>query len=243
MLQKTRGIVLRPVKYGDTSLVVTIFTEAFGVQAFLVRGVRVTSKGSNKAAYFQPGMLLDMVVYIQPSKNIQQLREYNAACFYMAVHQDIIRNSILMFSAEILLRLMPPDAPMAPLFVWSWEYFQQLDVAPPTALANFPLLFLVHIADMLGYELMGAYSEATPYLNVPEGGFSAHPPSIPPYATQADSLALSQIIMGSVEEQKVVLNGEQRIRLIDWYIAFLQQHSQHMANIRSLAVLRTILYA
>ena len=39
-MHKTKGIVLRTVKYGDTSLVVTIFTELFGVQTYLVNGVR-----------------------------------------------------------------------------------------------------------------------------------------------------------------------------------------------------------
>ena len=43
-LHKTNGIVLRTVKYGETSLVVTLFTELFGVQSYLVNGVRVSSK-------------------------------------------------------------------------------------------------------------------------------------------------------------------------------------------------------
>ncbi len=242
MLYKTRGIVLRPVKYGDTSIVATIFTENYGVQAYMVRGVRATTKGSNKAAYFQPGTLLDIVVYMQPSRNIQQLREYQASCLYVTVHQDVVRNSILMFSVELLLRLLPPEAPIAPLFSYAWQYFCALDEAPIGSIANFPLLFLVHITSMLGYDLIGAYCEETPYLNVQEGGFSAHPPSSPPYATQEDAIVLSHILYQTTDSTPM-LNGEQRVRLIDWYIGFLQRHSQHMANIRSLQVLRTVLYA
>jgi len=55
VLQKTRGIVLRAVKYGETSLVVTIFTEEFGIQSYLVNGVRSTRSARIKAASFQPG--------------------------------------------------------------------------------------------------------------------------------------------------------------------------------------------
>jgi DNA repair protein RecO (recombination protein O) len=40
MLHKTKGLVLRAVKYGETSLVVTMFTELFGVQSYMVNGVR-----------------------------------------------------------------------------------------------------------------------------------------------------------------------------------------------------------
>lgn len=44
MISKTKGIVLRSVKYGETSLIVTIFTELFGLQSYLVNGVRQASK-------------------------------------------------------------------------------------------------------------------------------------------------------------------------------------------------------
>ena len=43
-IHKTRGIVLRSVKYGETSLVVTIFTEIFGLQSYIVNGVRASTK-------------------------------------------------------------------------------------------------------------------------------------------------------------------------------------------------------
>ena len=49
MTHKTKGIVLRTIKYGETSVVVTIFTELFGVQTYMVNGVRTTKKSSAKA--------------------------------------------------------------------------------------------------------------------------------------------------------------------------------------------------
>ena len=44
MVHKTKGIILRSVKYGETSLIVTAFTELFGLQSYLVNGVRTVSK-------------------------------------------------------------------------------------------------------------------------------------------------------------------------------------------------------
>ena len=64
MTHKTKGIVLRTIKYGETSVVVTIFTELFGIQTYMVNGVRTTEKSSAKANYFQPGAILDLVVYL-----------------------------------------------------------------------------------------------------------------------------------------------------------------------------------
>jgi hypothetical protein len=62
MVHKTKGIILRTVKYGETSLVATIFTEQFGLQSYLVNGVRTaTKKGTAKANLFQPSAILDLV--------------------------------------------------------------------------------------------------------------------------------------------------------------------------------------
>ena len=54
MTHKTKGIVLRSIKYGETSLVVTIFTEMFGIQTYMVNGVRTSKKSAAKANLFQP---------------------------------------------------------------------------------------------------------------------------------------------------------------------------------------------
>ena len=57
MTHKTRGIVLRSIKYGETSLVVTVFTELFGIQTYMVNGVR--SSKSARSVFFQPAAILD----------------------------------------------------------------------------------------------------------------------------------------------------------------------------------------
>ena len=61
MIHKTRGIVFRFTRYGETSIIVTIFTEAFGLQSYIVNGVRSKS-AKNKIALYQPLTLLNLVV-------------------------------------------------------------------------------------------------------------------------------------------------------------------------------------
>lgn len=244
MLHKTQGIVLRPVKYGDTSLVVTIFTAQFGIQAYMVKGVRVASAARNRANHFQPGTLLDMVAYMQPGKNMQLIKEYHAAHIYTSVHERVTKNSILMFSAELMLRLLPEHAPLPELFDAAKGYLIALDVADERTIANYPLYFLVLCSRLLGYEPRGSYGPETPYLDREHGGFSAHPPAHPPYTTAEDAHALNEVLSAAGLEHihTIAMNGEMRARLIDWYIAFLQQYTQHLGNIRSLQVLRTVLH-
>lgn len=243
MLHKTQGIVLRAVKYGETSLVVTVFTHAFGIQAYMMKGVR-TGKVGNKAAYFQTGTLLDMVVYAQAGKNIQHIREYHNAHIYHALHEDVVCNSILLFSAELLLRLLPEHAPLPALFDFAKQYLIALDDKDAGSVANYPVYFILQCSRLLGYEPAGAYSGDTPYLNIEDGGFSAHPPAQAPYTTHDDAKALQQLMAagGYAGMRAIAVSSDARARLIEWYVAFLQQYSQHLGNIRSLAVLKAILH-
>ena len=69
MLEKTRGIFLHAVKYSETSLIATIYTEVYGRQSFIINGVH--SKSSPvKASAFQPLYLLDLEIYYKAGKDI-----------------------------------------------------------------------------------------------------------------------------------------------------------------------------
>src|SRR5438309_1134928 len=51
MIQKTKGIVLRSIKYGETSLIVSVLTELFGLQSYLVKGFRINDEYSESKHY------------------------------------------------------------------------------------------------------------------------------------------------------------------------------------------------
>ena len=244
MLHKTNGLVLRSVKYGDSSIITTIFTDTYGIQTYIVQGVRSTKAKTNRAGFFQPGMLLELVVYQQPQKNMQRIREFQPAYIYTTVQESVIKNSIVLFSVELLLRLLPEHAPMPVLFDFTNKYFTEMDKMPTESVANLPLFFIIQCSRFLGYELKGDYTKGTPYLNLQEGGFTAHAPASIPYTKDEDAVALNAFIREEDYDllKHVEMSAAMRFRLIDWYIAFLKQHTQHMGNIRSLAVLQTILH-
>ena len=103
MLQTTKTIVLRTVKYGETSIITTLYTEAFGLQSYLVNGVRTTSKkGATKSALFQPAALLEVVAYHNEFKNLQRLKEFDAA------RREFRRQRVRVRDVEI--RVPPGDA-------------------------------------------------------------------------------------------------------------------------------------
>jgi DNA repair protein RecO (recombination protein O) len=245
MLQKTRGIVLRSVKYGETSLVCTIFTDIYGVQSYMVQGIRSSSKTKqSRAGLLQPATLLDMVVYRKPQANLQRIREFQPAYIYQSLQEHVVKNSIALFSVELLLRLLPEDAPMPELYDTVYEYFCSLDTVDTRAAGNYPVYFLTACCNILGYTITGNHTDATPHLNLRDGGFTAHLPTERPFVSDEDARMLDKILhVQHIEDVTTVeMNGAARFRLLDWLLAFIHNHSQHMGDIKSLPVLRAVLH-
>lgn len=244
MLQTTQGIVLRSVKYGETSLICSIFTGEFGVQSYLVKGVRSTKSKGNKAGLLQPATLVELSVYYRSQKNLQHIREFHPAHIYNSVQAEIIKNSVALFSVELLLRLLPEHAPQPELFEFSFSYFVQLDNMPVAEVANFPLYFIIQCSRLMGYDIRGNYTDRTPHLNLQDGAFTEQAPSVIPYVTDEDAQCMDRLLRASsyTELSTIPMSSQTRFRLLDWQLAFLHQHTQHLGNIKSLPVLQAILH-
>src|SRR6266581_1556883 len=101
MLHKTRGIVFRFTKYGETSIIVNVFTELFGLQGYIVNGVRSKTNRSTIALY-QPLTLLDMVVYHRANANLNRLKEVKCLHPFQSLSMDMKKSAISIFINEVL---------------------------------------------------------------------------------------------------------------------------------------------
>ena len=154
MIHKTKGIVLRAIKYGETSLVLTVFTELFGLQSYIVNGVRtVSKKGSSKSVFFQPSAILDLVVYHNEFKNLQRIKEYKWAHLYQHIFSDVRKNSVALFMVELLTKCLKQPEPNPELFYFVEDALVHLDRSGDTVAANFPLFFALHLAVFFGFRI------------------------------------------------------------------------------------------
>lgn len=244
MLQSTQGIVLRSIKYGETSFISTVFTKDFGVQSYIIKGVRSQQSKHQKAALLQPSSLIDLVVYNKTNQNLLYLKEFQASYIYQQIQEQVIVNSVALFSSEFLLRILPEHAPFPELFIFSRQFLELLDRTPVNDVANFPLYFIAVCSKMLGYDVKGNYSTHTPFLNIVEGGFSEHTPLSGPLVTNDQAFRLSSLLrIESLQEIKTVeMNAMTRHQLLEWYLDFLHYYCQHLGEIKSLRVLQAILH-
>src|SRR3954451_15741400 len=169
MTHKTKGVVLRTVKYGETSVIASVYTELFGVQSYIVKGVRqATRKSQGKGNYFQPGAMLNMVVYYNELKNLQFIKEYEWSYLYNEVLFDVIKNAVAMYIVEMLQHSLKQPEANPELFYLIEDTLKQLDRGNHIFTANLPLYFILHLGSELGFQLQGSYRKATPVIYLME---------------------------------------------------------------------------
>ncbi len=244
MLHNTKGIVLRVTKYGDTSLIMTAYTELFGVQQYIVKGVRTTSKkGANKAVYYQPAAILQMEVYHTPMKQLQMLKEVNWDYVYQNVYSDIIRNAVATYIVEVLQQTLQPE-PHPELFYLIEDTFKQLDKGGAALASNLSIYFLIHLAETLGFGLQGKYGEETPLLDVKEGQFVKEKPLHPYFLEGIEAQTASQFMSLQFynDLENIQLNGQQRKKILELFQLSLSWHYKGFKEIKSLAILQAVLH-
>lgn len=243
-LHKTKGIVLRTVKYGETSIIVTIFTELFGVQSYLVNGVRAsTKKGSGKANLFQPSVMLDLVVYHNELKHLNRIKEFKWGYLYQHILSDVRKNAVALFMVELLTKCLKQPEGNPELFHFSEDVFTKLDESSGAVMANLPLFFALHLPFHFGFRITDNYSERHPYLDLQEGCFVAEQPHHPHFLEDKQAAVTSQLlkVMQPEDLAEIKLNHDFRRNLLYVYETYYALHIPDFGTMRSLPVLREIL--
>ena len=244
VLHKTKGIVLRSVKYGETSLVVNIYTEAFGIQSYLINGVRKSSKkGAGKANLFQPASILDMVVYHNELRQLNRVREFKWACLYQHIFFDIRKNAVALFMIELLQKCLKQPEPNESLYNFIEDAFIHLDEAPENVVANYALFFALHLMVFVGIRMDDNYNEDNDVLDMLEGSYQPETPGHPYYLEGQDAYVTSQLlkVMQPEELTQMQLNQAMRRRLLQAYQEFYALHIADFGVMKSLPVLQEVL--
>lgn len=244
MVHKTKGIVLRTVKYGETSLIVTAFTELFGLQSYIVNGVRTTSKQSvGKAVHFQPAAILDMVVYHNPFVNLQRIREFKWAHLYQHLFSSVRKNSVAMFMIELLSKCLKEPEANAELFYFVEDAFLHLDEANEKVTANFPLFFALHLAVFFGFRINDEFSQEQSYLDLQEGLFVPVQPEHPHYLEGKLAEATSQVLKTQQPEdlEDLALTGDFRRQILSTLESYYRLHIPDFTPLKTLPILREVL--
>jgi DNA repair protein RecO (recombination protein O) len=220
MLHKTRGIVLRFTRYAETSIIVTIFTDAFGLQSYIVNGVRSKS-GKPKIALYQPLTLLNLVVYHRPNANLERIKEIQVLHPYQSLTADVRKSAIAMFLTELLNKTVKDESHAAELF----DFLSTSLIAIDGLASNFEnahLIFMVKLSRYLGF--------GPQFANEILGG----------RITDEETEKILSVLIALNFGDPLPMTNLQRRTILDLLLKFYADHLENFGEIRSVQILREI---
>lgn len=217
------------LRYRETSVIVRVYTEEFGLQSYLVNGVRSAKSKTNRIALFQPLTLLDMVVYYKPDKDLHRLSEVKISYPFQSIPFEVAKSSMALFVSEMLTKTLKEEANNPVLYQFLVDSVLFLEVAD-TAYENFHIAFLLKLAFFLGFGPANAREFES---QLQEQKY--------PFLPDASAEAALNTFLRQPLGTPVRISRQIRGELLDAVVAFYRIHIDSLGEIKSLPVLREVL--
>ena len=233
----TKAIVISALKYSDSSLIVKLYTQEYGLMSYLIRGVLKSKKGALKAAYFQPLTLLSIVGNHQEKRTLQSIREAQVLYVYKSLHSDVVKQSVVLFLSEILSFSIQEEEANESLFHYLENAFLWFD--SHEKYANFHLLFLLNLTKFLGFYPDTSHLDEKGF-HLKEGVFTdaIHEKEI----TMGDEVFQLKKLLGINFDaiDSINFSKSQRQGVLRMLIRYFELHLDGFKNPKSLGVLEAV---
>ncbi|MFO8128377.1 MAG: DNA repair protein RecO [Bacteroidales bacterium] len=240
MITNTRGIVFHLVKYGDTGAVIKVFTEDYGLLAFLVKGLH-NKRSRIRSNLFGKLSLLNMSISFHPNKNLQHMREASLAHNYTSISQDIRKSTVLMFLNEMVYKSIREEETNRALFQLIYRSLIWFD-RQEEHFANFHLHFLIALTRHLGFFPATDYTAEKNIFDLEEGHFTKYRPRHTHIIPHPLSQTFYRLATSNLENMPAIqVKREERRALLENILSFYRIHLPGFHEIRSYPVLQTIL--
>lgn len=240
MILKSNAIVLHSFKFGESSLILKVYSEQSGLISCMVHGVR-KSKSQNKAALFQTLNRLELVYYQKNKDQMVVVKEVKLTKSYSTLHSDMRKTSIALFVAEVLLKSFKEEQSNPNFYRFLEQEFDNLDIAESN-FSNIHLEILMQIAFEHGIKPMNNYSQQACLFDMQNGMFVEKTPEHTNYLSTATSLIFNQLILKTEKKSEpLLLKREERKHLLIALIQYLKIHLSGFGELKSLEILEEIL--
>jgi len=237
-LQKTRGIVLKLLPFNDKNKIVKVYTEHFGLRAFIV-GAGSSKLNRGKLSLLQATQPIWLETAFTETGKLSRLGEVTPAASIINAMQHHTKRSMLLFIDEVLYKCLREEQADDQLFNFIFDSIVYLDKTTQNC-NNFHLVFLMRLSHHLGFLPTGNYSSVNRFFHYKDGIF--------------DCFTTEGIIMDEVHSElfskfieldyqnmeSVQLNAQSRNKLLNNMLLYFATHMPSLSNFKSLEILTEI---
>lgn len=237
-VHSTSAIILKTVKYGDSSLIVNVYTKDFGLMGLMVRGIH-TPKGKFSNALFQPLNLVEIVFTENKKSDLCYLKEISIETPYQTIPHDFYKSSILMFINEILYKTLKEEQPNNELFDYIQQSLLLLD-EQTEQYADFHLYFLAGLTQLLG--IAPNFSQGGTWFDLSEGISTTFQPHHQYYLEREHKDLFCAIFQNFLQHYTPLkIDNMQRRQLLDNLLLYFELHLPGLHDIKSKIVLHEMI--
>ncbi|MES2829512.1 MAG: DNA repair protein RecO [Bacteroidota bacterium] len=240
MLHKTRGIILKTTTFSESSVVVQMFTEKFGIQSYIINGVK-KSRAKISMNMLQPLHLVDMVVYHKNNSGVQRISELRPSPVFTSIPYDIIKSTIIQFLNEVLYKSIRQQMADENLFNFIFNAVSWFDESKD-ANTNYHLTFLLKLTRFLGFSPSLETKSDSSFFDLQEGELKSNRPPHLNFLEKHEAdlfLLLFTVPFEKINEIKIA--NKTRRYLLDKILVYYTLHTASFGEIKSHQVLEEIL--
>ncbi|MDC0285775.1 recombination protein O N-terminal domain-containing protein [Candidatus Poseidoniaceae archaeon] len=233
-MPNSKAFVIRSIKNGETSLIVSCYLEDIGYKTFIVKGVYGSKKSKFSKAHFFPLNIINLNYSYTEGKNLGFIKEVKTEKLYKSLHLDIQKSSVIIFLSEILNSIFKEETLVNnDLFNFLLNTLSWYDQVK--SCNNFHLKFLIELSRFIGF-YPNINNENDSFFNLESGSTSA---------TQSigtnirgNDLTLFKEFLGTEFEDLNSMNtkNESRTRILNYIIDYYSLHLQMFKTPKSINV-------
>jgi DNA repair protein RecO (recombination protein O) len=239
MLVKTHGIILKSIKYSESSNIVEIYTRELGTRTYIFNSVR-TQKPKISPSLIQPLSLVDLVVYETSDRKINRVKEIKTLYQFKELPYEIVKSSIGLFIIEIISKTVKESESNPILFDFIEKTLVNIDNSKES-LPYIPCFFMIEYTTYLGIMPESCNFTSGFYFDLKEGIFIQEPPAHSLYLNEKLSLFLNIAINNQSDSSTIIdLNYYERQLLIDDLVKYYNFHLDKEISLKTVTVLNQI---
>lgn len=234
MLTTTELIILKGVKYSDTSSIVNTYSEQYGSLAFKISRTPTSRKRGGMGAFFMPLSILSVTFNYQTKREVFIPKEYSIIHTPKSPSIDPTANAVALFTVELLNRLLRSDGGDSGVYNYIKQRIQQLDNLPKQELSSFHLGTIVGILHYIGILPQIESYKPGYILDNSEGQF------IQSFNKNDKKVSASKLLIDYIKTpnpEALPINKEERNTLLDLLLQYLTYHYPEIGNLHSPEIL------
>ena len=239
MQQTITGLYLNHTNYGDTSVILKLYTLQHGTTSFIVKGIKRKKGGQ---ALLQPFHYLELSSNFKAEKDLNYGNQIRLSKPSYSLTSDIRKSTVALFLTEVLNKTLKETAPNEELYYLTEHLITLYDESEFISL--FHHFFLTQLIISLGITPNFARNKSIDLLNINDGVFEYHPQPNSNYFSQESSLAFKQILgMNFDTLNKLNLSQKTKQELLVNLINYIETQTQiKKGSIQSYKILETIFH-